>query len=160
MGGRGGSGGDGVIYSIYSAGTLCPLPALHRSRSRSPLRGLAGNHAQDRHPRPPRPGRGSHLQSQAHRARARPASRRGAALMNAPEPILDYLKNQIPAYPFDPKLDEAFVHELIEDFHDLDILEETKTFRWYHNNRPADRFKNVRVGLRRWIANSWARKTD
>jgi hypothetical protein len=80
--------------------------------------------------------------------------------MNAPQPILDYLRNHIPAYPFDPKLDEAFVHELIEDFQDLDILEETKTFRWYHNNRPADRFKNVRVGLRRWIANSWARKTD
>jgi hypothetical protein len=72
--------------------------------------------------------------------------------MNAPETILDYLRTQIPAYPFDPKLDEAFVHD------DLDILEETKTFRWYHNNRPADRFKNVRVGLRRWIANSWARK--
>jgi len=78
--------------------------------------------------------------------------------MNAPEPILDYLRTQIPAYPFDPKLDEAFVHELIEDFHHLDILEETKTFRWYHNNRPTDRFKNVRVGLRRWIANSWARR--
>lgn len=79
--------------------------------------------------------------------------------MNAPEPILDYLRTQIPTYPFDPKLDEAFVHELIEDFHDLDILEETKTFRWYHNNRPGDRFKNVRVGLRRWIANSWARRS-
>jgi hypothetical protein len=78
--------------------------------------------------------------------------------MNAPEPILDYLRNRIPAYPFDPKLDEDFVHELIEDFHHLDILEETKTFRWYHNNRPTDRFKNVRVGLRRWIANSWARR--
>ena len=23
--------------------------------------------------------------------------------MNAPEPILDYLRNQIPAYPFDPR---------------------------------------------------------
>jgi hypothetical protein len=78
--------------------------------------------------------------------------------MNAAEPILDYLKTQIPAYPFDPHLDEDFVLELIQDFDDLDILEETKTFRWYHNNRPADRFKNVRVGLRRWIANSWARK--
>jgi hypothetical protein len=76
--------------------------------------------------------------------------------MNTPEPILDYLQNQIPEYPFDRKLDEEFVHELIADFQDLNILEETKTFRWYHNNRPAARFKNVRVGLRRWIANSWA----
>ena len=46
--------------------------------------------------------------------------------MNAPEPILHYLSKQIPDYPFDPKLDEAFVHELIDDFHDLDILEETR----------------------------------
>jgi hypothetical protein len=46
------------------------------------------------------------------------------------------------------------------DFDDLDILEETKTFRWYYNNRPVQRFKNVRVGLRRWIANAWTRKAD
>jgi hypothetical protein len=39
-------------------------------------------------------------------------------------------------------------------------LEETKTFRWYYNNRPVQRFKNVRVGLRRWIANAWTRKAD
>lgn len=80
--------------------------------------------------------------------------------MNAPEPILDYLRTQIPAYPFDLKLDEDFVHELIHDFDDLDLLEELKTFRWYYNNRPAARFKSVRVGLRRWIANAWARRND
>lgn len=80
--------------------------------------------------------------------------------MNAPEPILDYLRTKIPTYPFDNRLDEPFVHELIDDFNDLDILEEAKTFRWYHNNRPADRYKNVRVALRRWLANSRARRTD
>lgn len=80
--------------------------------------------------------------------------------MNAPEPILDYLRTRIPAYPFDLKIDEAFVHELIGDFDDLDLLEELKTFRWYHNNRPADRFKSLRVALRRWIANAWARRND
>jgi hypothetical protein len=42
--------------------------------------------------------------------------------MNTPEPILDYLQNQIPEYPFDHKLDEEFVHELIADFQDLNIL--------------------------------------
>ena len=51
--------------------------------------------------------------------------------MNTPEDILGYLKNHMPAYPFDPQLDEEFVDELIADFHDLDILEETKTFRCY-----------------------------
>lgn len=80
--------------------------------------------------------------------------------MNTPEPILDYLQCQMPAYPFDPGLDAEFVHELIADFDNLDILEETKTFRWYYNNQPAARFKNVRVGLRRWIANAWTRRTE
>ena len=80
--------------------------------------------------------------------------------MNTAEDILRYLKEQIPAYPFHPQLDEEFVRELITDFDDLDILEETKTFRWYYNNRPVDRFKNVRVGLRRWIANAWTRRAD
>jgi hypothetical protein len=79
--------------------------------------------------------------------------------MNAAEPILAYLQHQMPAYPFDPQLDEAFVHELIEDFQDLNLLEETKTFRWYYNNSPAARFKNVRAGLRRWIANARVRTT-
>ena len=78
--------------------------------------------------------------------------------MNAPEPILAYLKTQVPAYPFDPRLDAEFVDELIADFRDIDILEETKTFRWYYQNRPADRFKNLRVGLRRWISSAKVRK--
>jgi hypothetical protein len=78
--------------------------------------------------------------------------------MNEAEPILDYLKSRMPAYPFDPRLDAEFVDELLEDFRDLDILEETKTFRWYYQNRPAGCFKNVRVGLRRWISSARVRK--
>jgi hypothetical protein len=74
--------------------------------------------------------------------------------MNTPQPILDYLKTHMPAYPFDPQLDAVFVEELIADFAEFDILEETKTFRWYYDNRPANRLKNLRAGLRRWIANS------
>jgi hypothetical protein len=74
--------------------------------------------------------------------------------MNAPELILAYLKTQMPAYPFDPQLDPLFVDELIADFAEYDILEEAKTFRWYYNNCPASRLKNLRAGLRRWIANS------
>jgi hypothetical protein len=78
--------------------------------------------------------------------------------MNTPEDILAYLKGQMPAYPFDPRLDADFIDELIADFRDIDILEETKTFRWYYQNRPADRMKNLRVGLRRWIASARVRK--
>jgi hypothetical protein len=80
--------------------------------------------------------------------------------MNEPDQILDYLQSRMPAYPFDLILDAAFVDELIQDFHDVDILEETKAFRWYYDNRPVARFKNVRLGLRRWIVNAWTRKTD
>jgi hypothetical protein len=74
--------------------------------------------------------------------------------MNEPTSILDYLRTQMPAYPFDPQLDAVFVEELIADFAEFNILEETKTFRWYYNNCPASRLKNLRAGLRRWISNS------
>ena len=80
--------------------------------------------------------------------------------MNAPEPILAYLRTEMPAYPFDPQLDSMFVGELIADFDELDILEEAKTFRWYYNNSPASRLKNLRAGLRRWIANSRFRRSE
>ena len=78
--------------------------------------------------------------------------------MNAAEDILAYLQSRMPAYPFDPRIDTEFVDELIADFPDHDILEETKTFRWYYQNRQAGCFKNVRVGLRRWIASAKVRK--
>jgi hypothetical protein len=79
--------------------------------------------------------------------------------MNQTEQILDYLQSRMPAYPFNSALDAEFVDELVHDFQDIDVLEETKAFRWYYDNRPADRFKNVRLGLRRWIVNAWTRKT-
>jgi len=78
--------------------------------------------------------------------------------MNVAEDILAYLQGRLPDYPFDPRLDAEFVSELIDDFQELDILEETKTFRWYYHNQPAERFKNLRVGLRRWIATAKVRK--
>lgn len=80
--------------------------------------------------------------------------------MNSPESILAYLQTQMPAYPFDPQLDTVFVEELIADFAEFNILEEAKTFRWYYNNCPANRLKNLRAGLRRWIANSRFRVPD
>jgi hypothetical protein len=78
--------------------------------------------------------------------------------MNAPEILLHYLQHQIPTYPFDLKVDTEFVRELLDDFGHLDLLEETKTFRWYYSNQPVQRLPNVRVGLRRWLANARAPK--
>lgn len=79
-------------------------------------------------------------------------------MSNVTDDILSYLQHQIPKYPFDPKLDVDFVAELVEDFDHIDILEETKAFRWYYDNEPATRLRNIRLGLRRWIANGWKRK--
>ena len=70
--------------------------------------------------------------------------------------ILDYLEHRFPNYPFDPKLDTAFIQELAADFERLDILEQIKTFRWYYNDEPA-RLANSRAALRRWMARAWDR---
>jgi len=66
--------------------------------------------------------------------------------------ILDYLDGRLPGYPFDPDVDRPFVEELLDDFPDIDILEEVKAFRWYYENQPLARVRSPRVALRRWIA--------
>lgn len=83
---------------------------------------------------------------------ARPAS-------NAATQILAYLEDHMPAYPFNPPVDHPFVDELLADFPDVPILDELKAFRWYHANDPASRFCNLRLALRRWIANAWTRRS-
>ncbi len=80
-------------------------------------------------------------------------------MSNTAKDILQYLQHRLPAYPFDAKLDAAFVEELIDDFKPVNILEETKAFRWYYDNEPAKRLRNVRLGLRRWLANAGRRRT-
>lgn len=68
--------------------------------------------------------------------------------------LLRYLEDHLPAYPFDPAIDAAFVEELAADFPEVDLLEQTKTFRWYYDNEPLAHVKKPRVKLRRWIANA------
>jgi hypothetical protein len=65
--------------------------------------------------------------------------------------ILDYLEHRLQGYPFDPDLDAEFVFELLEDFPHLDILEQIKLWRWYHNGHPPLQ-RQPRAALRRWIA--------
>ena len=67
-------------------------------------------------------------------------------------PILDYLENHMPGYPFEPEIDAPFVHELVEDFPALDVLEEIKTLRWYADNQPLKSATKPRIALRRWLA--------
>jgi hypothetical protein len=40
------------------------------------------------------------------------------------------------AYRFEAHVDIPFVHELLSDFPEIDLLEEIKTFRWYLDNEP------------------------
>lgn len=72
----------------------------------------------------------------------------------APEAIalLDYLQHGLPGYPFDAPVDRPFVEELLDDFPQLDLLEEIKILRWYHNDQPFQDQQHPRASLRRWIA--------
>lgn len=69
--------------------------------------------------------------------------------------ILNYLENCLPGYPFELDIDRSFVQELLDDFPLLDILEEIKAFRWYHDNNPAA--NNIRLALRRWLKTAFRR---
>ncbi len=78
-------------------------------------------------------------------------------MSNIAEDIIRYFETALPGYPFNQKLDTEFVDELLVDFGKVDILEETKSFRWYYNNEPV---KNARIGLRRWLANALRRQNQ
>jgi hypothetical protein len=65
--------------------------------------------------------------------------------------VRGYLEHHLPAYPFDPDVDAAFVDELLADFPDLDLLEQLKRFRWYYNNRPLENIRNARGAIRGWL---------
>ena len=61
------------------------------------------------------------------------------------ELILDYLREQMPRYPFKPDLDKPYVEELLADFQDVSVLNEIKAFRWYYDNQPLARVSHIRV---------------
>lgn len=69
--------------------------------------------------------------------------------------VLAYLDTRLPGYPFNTNIDRPFVEELLDDFPGIDILEEIKAWRWYHDNNPTS--GNPRLALRRWIGNSFNR---
>jgi len=75
------------------------------------------------------------------------------------EAVLGYLQHRLPTYPFDAELDGDFVSELADDFADVDILEETKSFRWYYCQKQPS-VRSMRLALRRWIANARTRHTQ
>ncbi len=65
--------------------------------------------------------------------------------------VLDYLQHGFAAYPFNRKLDTTFILELAADFERVNLLEQTKTFRWYYDD-DLSRVGNPRAALRRWMA--------
>lgn len=74
--------------------------------------------------------------------------------------VLDYLEHQVPDYPFDRRLDCEFITELMADFPGLDVLEETKTFRWGARKEPLSQMDSPRAALRRWIVSSAQRMSE
>jgi hypothetical protein len=72
--------------------------------------------------------------------------------------VLDYLHHHLPGYPFDPDIDLPFVQELHNDFPHLDLLEQIKLFRWYHDNQPP-LDNRPRITLRRWIGRARLRRS-
>ncbi len=67
-----------------------------------------------------------------------------------------YLREKLPGYPFQLALDTLFVSELLEDFPDIDVLEEVKTYRWYYDHELSK--KNHRASIRRWMTNTKPRR--
>jgi len=70
--------------------------------------------------------------------------------------VLIYLREKLPGYPFQLALDTLFVGELLEDFPDIDVLEEVKTYRWYYDHELSK--KNHRASIRRWMTNTKPRR--
>ena len=46
------------------------------------------------------------------------------------------------------------VHECLNRLDGVFRVDRVNTFRWYFDNAPLSRVNNVRVALRRWIANA------
>jgi hypothetical protein len=72
-------------------------------------------------------------------------------------PILDYLRDHLTGYPFRLDLDAAFVDELLDDFDELDVLEQIKRLRWYRDDAPLDEHSKPRLAIRRWLVNAQRR---
>ena len=71
--------------------------------------------------------------------------------------ILDYLRDHLTGYPFRRDLDAAFVDELLDDFDDLDVLEQIKRLRWYRDDEPLDEHSKPRLAIRRWLVKAQRR---
>ena len=70
--------------------------------------------------------------------------------------VLLYLRDKLPGYTFQLDLDTEFVRELLDDFPDVDVLDEIKTYRWYYHRELAK--KKHRASIRRWMANTKSRR--
>jgi hypothetical protein len=68
--------------------------------------------------------------------------------------ILAYLDQRMPDYPFDLAVDRPFVAELLEDFPDIDILDQIKALRWYNADAPPPNLATYRSTIRRWLSSA------
>jgi len=68
--------------------------------------------------------------------------------------LIDYLEHHLPGFPFLRATDILFVRELQQDFPELNLLEEIKTFRWYFDEDLPSKKRTHRAAIRRWLARS------
>lgn len=66
-------------------------------------------------------------------------------------PILVYLKEHFSGYPYDDSKDPAYFSRLLEDFCDLNILEELKSYHAWTLDQPAEKKIFYRSRFRSWL---------
>ena len=78
--------------------------------------------------------------------------------LSAPASLVFHYLQGLPGFDRDDEIDTVFARELVNDFSDIDVLEQIKAFRWYHDGRPARANPKLRLAIRRWL--SRARPTE
>lgn len=58
--------------------------------------------------------------------------------------------SEVPGYPYHETYDRDLLEQIIHDFHDVDIVEQIKAWRWYRVDHQIV-LKNPRSALRRWM---------
>ena len=69
---------------------------------------------------------------------------------NAYQDILLECLASIPDYPFSEEIDRPLLAELMQDFPEVDLIDQLKAWRWYRVDNPT-KLKNPRGALRRWM---------
>lgn len=68
--------------------------------------------------------------------------------------VLSYLRAQFSKYPYDEDKDPTYFWRLIDEFYELDILEELKQYHAWSLDQPDDKKIAYRSRFRTWLKTS------